>query len=66
MLLAVPVCSSPQGQGRRESRLQQASQCLSELIKVAAQTPRNYILDQVASYLIEQPGEAASADWLAP
>lgn len=34
------------GQGRRESRLQQASQCLSELIKVAAQTPRNYILDQ--------------------
>ncbi|CDQ79141.1 unnamed protein product [Oncorhynchus mykiss] len=34
------------GQGHRESRLQQASQCLSELIKVAAQTPRNYILDQ--------------------
>uniref|UniRef100_UPI0037E7FBAB heterogeneous nuclear ribonucleoprotein U-like protein 2 n=1 Tax=Semicossyphus pulcher TaxID=241346 RepID=UPI0037E7FBAB len=32
--------------GQRESRLQQASQCLTELIKVAAQTPGNYILDQ--------------------
>ncbi|KAM4621135.1 heterogeneous nuclear ribonucleoprotein U-like protein 2 isoform 2-T2 [Polymixia lowei] len=32
--------------GQRESRLQQASQCLTELIKMAAQTPGNYILDQ--------------------
>ncbi|XP_029918595.1 heterogeneous nuclear ribonucleoprotein U-like protein 2 [Myripristis murdjan] len=32
--------------GQRESRLQQASQCLTELIKTAAQTPGNYILDQ--------------------
>uniref|UniRef100_A0A3Q3VQY4 Uncharacterized protein n=1 Tax=Mola mola TaxID=94237 RepID=A0A3Q3VQY4_MOLML len=30
----------------RDSRLQQASQCLTELIRVAAQTPGNYILDQ--------------------
>ncbi|XP_010896671.2 heterogeneous nuclear ribonucleoprotein U-like protein 1 [Esox lucius] len=34
------------GQGRRECRLKQASCCLRELIKVAADTPRNYILDQ--------------------
>ncbi|KAL0973879.1 hypothetical protein UPYG_G00212340 [Umbra pygmaea] len=34
------------GQGGRQSRLQQASRCLTELIKVAAQNPRNYILDQ--------------------
>lgn len=32
--------------GQRESRLQQASQCLTDLIKMAAQTPGNYILDQ--------------------
>uniref|UniRef100_A0A3Q3MVY2 Heterogeneous nuclear ribonucleoprotein U-like protein 2 n=1 Tax=Mastacembelus armatus TaxID=205130 RepID=A0A3Q3MVY2_9TELE len=32
--------------GQRDSRLQQASQCLTDLIKVAAQTPGNYILDQ--------------------
>ncbi|XP_029297366.1 heterogeneous nuclear ribonucleoprotein U-like protein 2 [Cottoperca gobio] len=32
--------------GQRESRLQQASQCLTDLIKIAAQTPGNYILDQ--------------------
>ncbi|XP_037317760.2 heterogeneous nuclear ribonucleoprotein U-like protein 2 [Pungitius pungitius] len=32
--------------GRRDSALQQASQCLAELIKIAAQTPGNYILDQ--------------------
>ncbi|KAL6117393.1 uncharacterized protein ACO6RY_15188 [Pungitius sinensis] len=32
--------------GRRDSELQQASQCLAELIKIAAQTPSNYILDQ--------------------
>nr|XP_040029672.1 heterogeneous nuclear ribonucleoprotein U-like protein 2 [Gasterosteus aculeatus aculeatus] len=32
--------------GRRDSELQQASQCLADLIKIAAQTPGNYILDQ--------------------
>ncbi|XP_073343734.1 heterogeneous nuclear ribonucleoprotein U-like protein 2 [Pagrus major] len=32
--------------GQRDSRLQQASQCLTDLIKMAAQTPGNYILDQ--------------------
>lgn len=32
--------------GQRDSRLQQASQCLTDLIKTAAQTPANYILDQ--------------------
>ncbi|XP_013861093.1 heterogeneous nuclear ribonucleoprotein U-like protein 2 [Austrofundulus limnaeus] len=32
--------------GHRENRLQQASQCLTELIKMAAETPGNYILDQ--------------------
>lgn len=34
------------GGGQRDSRLQQASQCLTDLIKVAAETPGNYILDQ--------------------
>lgn len=32
--------------GQRDSRLQQASQCLTELIKLAAKSPGNYILDQ--------------------
>ncbi|XP_040904603.1 heterogeneous nuclear ribonucleoprotein U-like protein 2 [Toxotes jaculatrix] len=32
--------------GQRDSRLRQASQCLTDLIKIAAQTPGNYILDQ--------------------
>ncbi|KAI3351652.1 hypothetical protein L3Q82_020493, partial [Scortum barcoo] len=32
--------------GQRDSRLQQASQCLTDLIKMAAQIPGNYILDQ--------------------
>ncbi|XP_071362938.1 heterogeneous nuclear ribonucleoprotein U-like protein 2 [Trachinotus anak] len=32
--------------GQRDSRLRQASQCLTDLIKTAAQTPGNYILDQ--------------------
>ncbi|KAF7228362.1 heterogeneous nuclear ribonucleoprotein U-like protein 2 [Nothobranchius furzeri] len=32
--------------GQTEGRLQQASQCLTELIKIAAETPGNYILDQ--------------------
>ncbi|XP_070818900.1 heterogeneous nuclear ribonucleoprotein U-like protein 2 [Chaetodon trifascialis] len=32
--------------GQKDSRLQQASQCLTDLIKTAAQTPANYILDQ--------------------
>uniref|UniRef100_UPI003AAF542B heterogeneous nuclear ribonucleoprotein U-like protein 2 n=1 Tax=Centroberyx gerrardi TaxID=166262 RepID=UPI003AAF542B len=32
--------------GQKESRLQQACQCLTELIKMAAHTPGNYILDQ--------------------
>lgn len=32
--------------GQRDSRLQQASQCLTDLIKIAAQIPGNYILDQ--------------------
>ncbi|KAM7000009.1 heterogeneous nuclear ribonucleoprotein U-like protein 2 [Tautogolabrus adspersus] len=32
--------------GQKDSKLQQASQCLTELIKMAAQTPGNYILDQ--------------------
>ncbi|XP_069026813.1 heterogeneous nuclear ribonucleoprotein U-like protein 2 [Embiotoca jacksoni] len=32
--------------GQRDSRLRQASQCLTELIKMAAETPGNYILDQ--------------------
>lgn len=32
--------------GQRDSRLQQASQCLTHLIKIAARTPGNYILDQ--------------------
>ncbi|MEQ2277305.1 hypothetical protein XENORESO_000788 [Xenotaenia resolanae] len=32
--------------GQRDSRLQQASQCLTDLIKAAAKTPGNYILDQ--------------------
>uniref|UniRef100_H3BYE8 Si:ch211-107m4.1 n=1 Tax=Tetraodon nigroviridis TaxID=99883 RepID=H3BYE8_TETNG len=31
---------------QRENQLQQAAQCLTELIKLAAQTPGNYILDQ--------------------
>ncbi|KAM6953342.1 heterogeneous nuclear ribonucleoprotein U-like protein 2 [Aplochiton taeniatus] len=34
------------GKGLKESRLQQASRCLTELIKMAAHNPRNYILDQ--------------------
>ncbi|XP_068445073.1 heterogeneous nuclear ribonucleoprotein U-like protein 2 isoform X2 [Clinocottus analis] len=38
------ACMSSDGQ--RTSRVQQASQCLTDLIKVAAQTPGNYILDQ--------------------
>ncbi len=33
--------------GQSDVRLQQAAQCLTDLIKVAAQTPGNYILDQV-------------------
>ncbi|XP_022615851.1 heterogeneous nuclear ribonucleoprotein U-like protein 2 [Seriola dumerili] len=32
--------------GQRDSRQRQASQCLTDLIKLAAQTPGNYILDQ--------------------
>ncbi|XP_044219236.1 heterogeneous nuclear ribonucleoprotein U-like protein 2 isoform X1 [Thunnus albacares] len=32
--------------GERDSRLRQASQCLTDLIKMAAKTPGNYILDQ--------------------
>ncbi|XP_006781354.1 heterogeneous nuclear ribonucleoprotein U-like protein 2 [Neolamprologus brichardi] len=32
--------------GQRDSRLQQASRCLTEIIKMAAQTPGNCILDQ--------------------
>ncbi|XP_077433614.1 heterogeneous nuclear ribonucleoprotein U-like protein 1 isoform X2 [Vanacampus margaritifer] len=32
--------------GARERRLQQAAQCLTQLIKMAAHTPGNYILDQ--------------------
>ncbi|XP_017263558.1 heterogeneous nuclear ribonucleoprotein U-like protein 2 [Kryptolebias marmoratus] len=32
--------------GLRDNRLQQASQCLTELIKMASETPGNYILDQ--------------------
>ncbi|XP_062281081.1 heterogeneous nuclear ribonucleoprotein U-like protein 2 [Scomber scombrus] len=32
--------------GERDSRLRQASQCLTDLIKMAAQIPGNYILDQ--------------------
>ncbi|KAM9740756.1 heterogeneous nuclear ribonucleoprotein U-like protein 2, partial [Menidia menidia] len=32
--------------GQRDHQLQQASQCLTDLIKIAAQTPGNYILDQ--------------------
>ncbi|XP_041846626.1 heterogeneous nuclear ribonucleoprotein U-like protein 2 [Melanotaenia boesemani] len=32
--------------GQRESRLQQASRCLTDLIKIAAEIPGNYILDQ--------------------
>ncbi|XP_037117005.1 heterogeneous nuclear ribonucleoprotein U-like protein 2 isoform X1 [Syngnathus acus] len=32
--------------GARERRLQQAALCLTELIKIAAHTPGNYILDQ--------------------
>ncbi|KAG7220988.1 hypothetical protein INR49_017719 [Caranx melampygus] len=32
--------------GQRDSRLQQACRCLTELIKTAAQMPGNYILDQ--------------------
>ncbi|XP_061756196.1 heterogeneous nuclear ribonucleoprotein U-like protein 2 isoform X1 [Nerophis ophidion] len=34
------------GQGARERQLQQAAQCLTELIQRAANTPGNYILDQ--------------------
>uniref|UniRef100_A0A3Q2PJB0 Si:ch211-107m4.1 n=1 Tax=Fundulus heteroclitus TaxID=8078 RepID=A0A3Q2PJB0_FUNHE len=40
-LLACMLSGGPRG-----SRLQQASQCLTDLIKVAAETPGNYILDQ--------------------
>ncbi|XP_076015564.1 heterogeneous nuclear ribonucleoprotein U-like protein 2 [Genypterus blacodes] len=32
--------------GQRESRLRQASQCLTDLIKLASHTPANYIIDQ--------------------
>ncbi|XP_008302373.1 heterogeneous nuclear ribonucleoprotein U-like protein 2 [Stegastes partitus] len=32
--------------GQKDSRLRQASQCLTDLIKMAAETPANYILDQ--------------------
>lgn len=38
-----------QSGGQRDSKLRQASQCLTDLIKVAARTPGNYILDQVTS-----------------
>lgn len=32
--------------GQRDNKLKQASQCLTELIKLAAKRPENYILDQ--------------------
>ncbi|XP_072251655.1 heterogeneous nuclear ribonucleoprotein U-like protein 2 [Leuresthes tenuis] len=32
--------------GQKDSQLQQASQCLTDLIRIAAVTPGNYILDQ--------------------
>ncbi|KAG7276937.1 hypothetical protein CRUP_010257 [Coryphaenoides rupestris] len=35
-----------EGGGQQERKLQQASQCLTELIKMAALKPGNYILDQ--------------------
>ncbi|TNN24054.1 Heterogeneous nuclear ribonucleoprotein U-like protein 2 [Liparis tanakae] len=38
--------------GRRPRRLQQAAQCLTEVIKVAAQSPGNYILDQVTRHFL--------------
>ncbi|XP_057706776.1 heterogeneous nuclear ribonucleoprotein U-like protein 2 isoform X2 [Corythoichthys intestinalis] len=42
------------GGGAREQRLQQAAQCLTELIKMAAQTPGNYILDQCNTHFSAQ------------
>lgn len=33
--------------GQSDGKLQQTSHCLTDLIKIAAQTPGNYILDQV-------------------
>ncbi|CAL8356789.1 unnamed protein product [Merluccius merluccius] len=39
------------GVGQRERKLQQASLCLTELIKMAARKPGNYILDQPNVFL---------------
>lgn len=43
-----PVLQEPPGAGHRELMLQQATQCVSQLIRRAAAQRRNYILDQVA------------------
>lgn len=43
----VCVCVCIQKGRQSDSRLQQASRCLTDLIKIAARTPGNYILDQV-------------------
>ncbi|XP_077466101.1 heterogeneous nuclear ribonucleoprotein U-like protein 2 isoform X2 [Stigmatopora argus] len=42
------------GGGTKEQRLQQAAQCLTELIKIAAHTPGNYILDQCNTHFSAQ------------
>ncbi|XP_018592530.2 heterogeneous nuclear ribonucleoprotein U-like protein 2 [Scleropages formosus] len=38
------------GTGQKEQELQQATQCLSQLIRIAARRRRNYILDQANIY----------------
>uniref|UniRef100_A0A674NGD6 Si:ch211-107m4.1 n=1 Tax=Takifugu rubripes TaxID=31033 RepID=A0A674NGD6_TAKRU len=45
-LLSCMIVSQTATGGQREHQLQQAAQCLTDLIKLAAQTPGNYILDQ--------------------
>ncbi|XP_036403650.1 heterogeneous nuclear ribonucleoprotein U-like protein 2 [Megalops cyprinoides] len=47
-ILSCMRCAS--GPGKKEQAIQQATQCLSQLIRIAARRRRNYILDQANVY----------------